>query len=674
VTAPAADPVNILLVDDRPSNLLSLRAILEAPDYNVVLAQSGEEALLHVLREDFAVILLDVAMPRLDGFATASLIKQRDRSKKIPIIFVTASVFDIDNIFRGYTVGAVDYLQKPVDAHALRAKVSVFVELFRQARQIERQAEQLRESERRERDLEKAQAEVALARSEAAYQATFDEAPIGIGHATPDRRWLRVNRRLCEIFGVSREQMLDGRFLDRAHPDDVAPLAAAFEDVISGSQPSRHAECRFVREGGHRLWLSVSLSLLRDAPADTRVIAIVEDVTARRQTEEALRASEARFRRLSESGLIGIAFWDGDGAITDANDAFLEMVGRSREELERRAFRIRDLTPEEFAPADARATEELRRTRICAVYEKELVRPDGRRVPVLAGGALLEGSDDAGVAFFLDVAERKRIELERARLVEELRDALQSRDDFLSIAAHELKTPLTPLRLQTRSILRALQKGGEAVPTAERTRRSIETIEQSVIRLERLIDNLLDLSQIRVGRLALEREELDLAAIVREAADRLRTAAEAAGSTIEVRADAPVLGRWDRLRLDQAISNILTNAIKYGAGRPIEIDVSGDDHRGRFTVADHGIGIEPGAQARIFDRFERLAPVRHFGGFGLGLWIVRKIVEAHGGQIQVWSRPNEGSRFTVDLPRTAPSQTLDPTKEPPQEPTADLHE
>jgi CheY-like chemotaxis protein len=143
------DRVSILLVDDRPSNLGALQAILLRPDYDLVLARSGQEALLAVLRHKVAVILLDVAMPGMDGFETAKLIKEREQSRLIPIIFVTASVYDLEHIFRGYTVGAVDYLRKPIDPYEVRAKVAVFADMFRQQRHIERQEQRLHELEMR---------------------------------------------------------------------------------------------------------------------------------------------------------------------------------------------------------------------------------------------------------------------------------------------------------------------------------------------------------------------------------------------------------------------------------------------------------------------------------------------------------------------------------------------
>jgi CheY-like chemotaxis protein len=154
--------VSILLVDDRPNNLMALEGLLQRSDYELVLARSGEEALSQVLRHDFALILLDVAMPGMDGFQVASIIKERERSKLIPIIFITASVYEMDHVFRGYTVGAVDYLRKPIDPQALRSKVAVFVELFRQRKQIERQTAQLRDVELREQQSLRVRAEEAL--------------------------------------------------------------------------------------------------------------------------------------------------------------------------------------------------------------------------------------------------------------------------------------------------------------------------------------------------------------------------------------------------------------------------------------------------------------------------------------------------------------------------------
>jgi signal transduction histidine kinase len=236
---------------------------------------------------------------------------------------------------------------------------------------------------------------------------------------------------------------------------------------------------------------------------------------------------------------------------------------------------------------------------------------------------------------------------ERARAVE-LQAALRIRDTFLSIASHELKTPLTALKLSAQGLLRA--SAGAPGPAT----RAAELVLAQVTRLTTLVNALLDVSQMNEGRLRLEPVALDLASLVREVAGRLAGDAVAAGSTLEVDAPAPVEGRFDRLRVEQVVTNLLSNAIKYGEGRPVTVRVDGDAGAAEVLVRDRGIGIAAGEQARIFERFERADGARGYGGFGLGLWIVRELVTAHGGSIAVESAPGAGSTFRVRLPRGGP--------------------
>ena len=233
----------------------------------------------------------------------------------------------------------------------------------------------------------------------------------------------------------------------------------------------------------------------------------------------------------------------------------------------------------------------------------------------------------------------------------ELAQAVRARDSFISMASHELRTPLNALRLQL-AVLRRHPRAEEPEPPGEWS----QLLERQVFRLTRLVNSLLDVSRIAAGRLALEPEDdVDLAAVVREVAEQFDGELRRACCPLSLRAESSVLGRWDELRLDGVVANLLSNGIKYGAGKPIEILVEGDGDTARLLVRDHGIGIAPEDQARIFERFERGVSGQHVGGLGLGLWIARAFVEALGGRIRVESRVGEGSTFTVELPMRGPT-------------------
>jgi signal transduction histidine kinase len=242
-----------------------------------------------------------------------------------------------------------------------------------------------------------------------------------------------------------------------------------------------------------------------------------------------------------------------------------------------------------------------------------------------------------------------QIRRERRQALDELKLAVKARDEFLAIASHELKTPLTAVILQVGSMLK-LVRSEPSERIAQQVASKLEVTEGQLGRLTTLINNLLDVTRITSGRLRLERQSTDLALLVRTVTDRSRQLSPRDQLSLVVQADCPVSGFWDPILLETIVGNLLSNAIKFGAGRPIEVAVSADGDLARLVVTDHGIGIEPRDQERIFERFERAVPDRHFGGFGVGLWIVRQVAEAHGGRIRVSSSPGAGSTFVVELP------------------------
>jgi len=253
------------------------------------------------------------------------------------------------------------------------------------------------------------------------------------------------------------------------------------------------------------------------------------------------------------------------------------------------------------------------------------------------------GADE--LALVSDVAHRTALAVAHARLLREATLSAAAREEFLHVASHELRGPLGTLRLTVQLLRR---DAGKATPAQIEAR--LRLLDRQAQRLVRLSDTLLDVSRITAGKLDLARDEGDLAALVRDVATAFEEEAADAGSELAVRAGEPVPCSFDAARIEQVISNLLSNALKYGRGGPVSIVARGADGRASIEVEDHGIGIAPEEQERIFGRFERAVSSRHFGGLGLGLWISRRLIEAHGGTIRVRSAPGQGSTFTVELP------------------------
>lgn len=381
----------LLLVDDLKENLIALDALVRGPQRRVFQASSGEAALALMLEHEFALALVDVQMPGMNGFELAELMRGTERTRQIPIIFVSAAGRELNYAFKGYESGAVDFLQKPLDPHVVRSKVSIFVELHANRRALVREVERQR--------------------------------------------------------------------------------------------------------------------------------ALVDDLQA------------------------------------------------------------------------------------------------------------------------------ARLELERA---------VRMRDDFMSMVSHELRTPLNTLLLETQLRKLHLARGVAGAFTPEKLGDMTERDQRQIQSMVRLIDDMLDVTRLRNGRLSMKPQPCDLAALATRVVDGLGQQAEAAGVKLHLHAPAAVPGVWDEFRLEQVLTNLLTNALRYGGGQPVDIEVTEGGGHACLQVRDRGQGIAPDDQARIFEQFERAESGRqHVAGLGLGLFITREIVQAHGGRIGVQSQPGEGATFTVTLPREA---------------------
>jgi PAS domain S-box-containing protein len=442
------------------------------------------------------------------------------------------------------------------------------------------------------------------------------------------------------------------------HVEDVTELVRLSrqrerEQAVTAELRSRNArmEAEIIEGGQERHALNVELLAVNKA--------LARRIQESEQAERALREKEELLRAVISSLTEGVTVQDARGVLWLANAAAERLFRLSEPELQGRDSSdprwgavYPDGSPmpaEQHPPMVALRTGEPQVDRVMGIQ-----RPDDTRVwlsvnaqPLFEpGGRTVFGV----VSSFFDITERIRSEEERARLLRESQEAVRVRDEFLSVASHELRTPLTPLSLKLHSLLRAAESlPGGTVP-ATRVAADVHVAQRQVRKLTDLIRDLLDVSRLAHGKLSLNPEQVDLVALAREVTAGLAPEAERAGCAVEVHAARAVVGHWDRLRLEQVLTNLLTNAVKYGAGQPIQVDVRVDGDGAVLVVRDEGIGIEAEHLSRIFDKFERAVSERHYGGLGLGLYITQQVVQAMGGTIQVESHPGMGATFSVRLP------------------------
>jgi len=537
------DKTSILIVDDLPEKILAYRTVLEELDLDVVVANSGAEALRQVLRNDFAVILLDVNMPDMDGFETARLIRQRRLSAHVPIIFLTAFTDEV-RLAEGYATGGVDYLPTPVVPEVLRAKIRVFVDLFRMRQQVARQAE---EQAKRAAAEEQARRSAFLAEASSVLTSSLDldDTLRGVLRlVVPDLADLAAVTQAAEAGEVWRTEMAwpeGGELRFRSFTDAQAPrdLLREAHDRVLGGGPAESL-------GG----LDVPRPFGPDGPGTRIRSALIRPLRARGRTIGALSLARSR--------------------------------------------------PVGGAPIDRAVAE--------------------------------------------DLAGRAAIALDNALLVRRIQDADHRKDEFLAMLAHELRNPLAPIRT-----------GLDLLSLAGADAEIVAPMRRQVVHLAHLVDDLLDVARITRGSIDLRMQEADVQKIVAEAVETSRPLVEARGHELAVSLPPePLRVSGDPVRLTQVLTNLVNNAAKYTPdGGSISVAAEADGDEVVVRVCDTGAGIAREMLARVFDLFVQAdrSLDRAQGGLGIGLTLVRRLVEMHEGTVQAFSEGlGMGSEFVVRLP------------------------
>ncbi len=693
-------PAKILLVDDQPQNLLALEAILEPLGERLVRAMSGPEALKHLLTDEFAVILLDVQMPGMDGFETATLIKEREKTRHVPIIFLTAINKAEQYIYRGYNVGAVDYIAKPFDAEILRSKVSVFVDLYKKNKKVHEQAELLRAAREREvAELKRLGEERYRSLAESMPQIVWTADGAG-GLTYGNRRWFDcAGRAPGEAGALAWRAVLP--------PGDCERFEVEWRRALEAGQ-NWEAEFRFGSPASGYRWHLVRAVPASDAAGPAASwIGTSTDIDDRRRAEDRLRLLSEASRLLASAptaeGALGdvarlaveqladycafdLADEEGAGGEEGGGGGARRVVVVHRDEA-RTPFAellLRELDAASGAPFGPGQAMRTGRTQLlteapAALREAIARRPELREayervglrsalsVPLVARGRVLGamtvalaeaggrlGPDD--LVLVEDLARRAALALDSARLYavaererSTLAEAHRAKDEFLATLSHELRTPLNAM-LGWVQLLRTED------PDPATLKRGLETLERNTKAQAQLIEDLLDISRIITGKLALQPRPVQLAPVLEAAVEVLRSAAEAKGIRL-VTSIAPHRGfvRGDTDRLQQVVWNLLSNAVKFTPKGGVVRVVLDEDPAGgaRLRVIDDGQGIQPDFLPYVFDRFRQAdgTSARAHGGLGLGLAIVRHLIELHGGRAEAHSEGlGQGSTFTVVLP------------------------
>jgi PAS domain S-box-containing protein len=478
--------------------------------------------------------------------------------------------------------------------------------------------------------------------------------PICFALIDRDYKYIRVNQATAQLHGIPLEAHL-GKSLRDITPSTADLIEPMIDKVFATKEALMNRPFKGISVG------LISFYPISHPPSE-EIFAVAmsfQDMAEEIKTQNLLRENQDRLAFAQDAGKIGAFEWDaasgkifwttelehiygiGPGEFGGFHESWMKWI--HPEDLDQTISAARNVLAGES---------ELN-------HQFRIITKDRDTRWILARGKMVQDSEGNNIKFIginIDLTEQKSTE-QKLRVTEaNLLHALSVRDEFMATASHELKTPLTSLKLQIQLFQRGVQKNDLHVYTPQKVQQLLEKNSGQIDRLTRLVDDMLDISRMRTGKLTLKKEPCEIGSVLKDILARTRDQFLASGSGLPLVTQTDrALGEWDPLRIEQVMTNIITNAIRYGKGKPISIDIKNYQDSVRISVKDQGLGIARSDLVKIFNRYERGLLSREVSGLGLGLFITQQIVEAHGGKIWVESEINQGATFFVDLPRiTAP--------------------